>query len=610
MDSGECLPTTKRVETEPQFQSALEGIEEKPSLSAVADRPKHTWALLSGPPLSSCNNSNNKNSNDSSDNDHNDNRVHFVSDQCGIPTQNESLMAPLIIERRSTNMSEDKNRLNQRSSTGSGGGSNSGIASLYRLSSRHHHHHHHLSSVAADASNTTLITRQLLEINSELHHELQSHLPTQEFVVDIESSLHQCHTLEEYQVFVSTFNMGLYQDSDNKITFREWLRFELHNAGRQYKHFVADETCADPYVHINNIRCDTASSGDGASPKHDSANAQEGSATQSPHKNSTVNADHPTVESHANIKDLKQIDIFAFGMQEMKMDASKINDLLLDIVGKNTFTILKYRRLREIYLVILVKHNIVHTIDHRRIQARATRTGIGNLYGNKGAVGISFKVNRTSLCFVCAHLAASYSHKFLRDRIEDIVLIINGLGMGFSQIDFTHTYHALFLLGDLNFRLQNISWKDAVTTIQNGQYLSLLRLDELNQLRAPCSTDVFDDPALEEWSQQPNPLYASDKHSNPNNGHSILTPVLCSPPPLRPVKDSFAESPVVPSQETSFKRNKRTLAESAVVSMEQELMLEQQQEQEQEQEQDQDQEQEQEPDQETIQIQEPVQDIE
>ena len=45
------------------------------------------------------------------------------------------------------------------------------------------------------------------------------------------------------------------------------------------------------------------------------------------------------------------------------------------------------------------------------------KTGLGGAAGNKGGVAIRFLINSTSVCFVCAHLAAGQSQ--IKDRNED-----------------------------------------------------------------------------------------------------------------------------------------------------------------------------------------------
>ena len=45
------------------------------------------------------------------------------------------------------------------------------------------------------------------------------------------------------------------------------------------------------------------------------------------------------------------------------------------------------------------------------------KTGLGGAAGNKGGVGIRFLLHSTSICFVCAHLAAGQSQ--INDRNSD-----------------------------------------------------------------------------------------------------------------------------------------------------------------------------------------------
>ena len=190
----------------------------------------------------------------------------------------------------------------------------------------------------------------------------------------------------------------------------------------------------------------------------------------------------PTPKKRKKI--LRSPDIYVFGAQELAMDTKHFNDTLQRLVG-DKYKLLKYNRLTGLYIGIFVHHKLMDHISKKNVIAQKTRTGIANLYGNKGAVGISLRVKRTSFCFVNAHLAASRSLKHLEERIEDLVLIIQGLGLGVPQIDFTHQFHSLFLLGDLNFRIQNIDANTVIRLIENKNFFTLLQFDELNNLRAP-----------------------------------------------------------------------------------------------------------------------------
>ena len=180
----------------------------------------------------------------------------------------------------------------------------------------------------------------------------------------------------------------------------------------------------------------------------------------------------------------EDIDIFVFGAQEMGLDSKVFGQMLKSLVGPSNYCVLTHKRMSGIYIGILVKRSLVEFISKPRLTA--TRTGIGNFYGNKGAVGVSFRINRTAFCFINAHLAANRSNKSLKDRIEDLVLIVQGLDLGNKQIDFTHQFHVMYLLGDLNFRIRgNYSSDKVVNMIDKGNYLKLLANDELTTLRAP-----------------------------------------------------------------------------------------------------------------------------
>lgn len=53
----------------------------------------------------------------------------------------------------------------------------------------------------------------------------------------------------------------------------------------------------------------------------------------------------------------------------------------------------------------------------RDVATDSAKTGLGGAAGNKGGVAIRFLVQGTSLCFVCAHLAAGQSQ--VKDRNSD-----------------------------------------------------------------------------------------------------------------------------------------------------------------------------------------------
>lgn len=55
---------------------------------------------------------------------------------------------------------------------------------------------------------------------------------------------------------------------------------------------------------------------------------------------------------------------------------------------------------------MFVSESWKHSI--KSVQKDSVKTGIGG-FGNKGAVVLRVRIFETSLCFICAHLAAGFS---------------------------------------------------------------------------------------------------------------------------------------------------------------------------------------------------------
>lgn len=71
--------------------------------------------------------------------------------------------------------------------------------------------------------------------------------------------------------------------------------------------------------------------------------------------------------------------------------------------------------------------------------------------GNKGGVAIRFSIKNSSLCFVCAHLAAGQSN--YRERNEDYSEISRRLVFPGGLQLASHDY--IFWCGDFNYRIDH-----------------------------------------------------------------------------------------------------------------------------------------------------------
>src|SRR5690348_7956313 len=91
------------------------------------------------------------------------------------------------------------------------------------------------------------------------------------------------------------------------------------------------------------------------------------------------------------------------------------------VLFKHDYVKLKTKRLNGIKCTMYSKRCLLPEI--RDIQTTHTRTGMGGMWGNKGAVTIRMNVCGVSLCVVTAHLSAHIEH--LEQRIKDYHTIID-----------------------------------------------------------------------------------------------------------------------------------------------------------------------------------------
>ena len=154
-----------------------------------------------------------------------------------------------------------------------------------------------------------------------------------------------------------------------------------------------------------------------------------------------------------------------------------------------------FRQILEMYFgsdyALLGSHSIQHTANiklfvfcHQRnafkvrhITFDALATGVGNLYGNKGAVGVHFDFHETPMTFVNVHLAAHEGAA--AERNGNAAAILNRLNLGsMPDLDVMSKSAYLFFLGDLNYRVHT-THAEAVDVIKSGAYEKLIPLDEL-----------------------------------------------------------------------------------------------------------------------------------
>jgi len=107
--------------------------------------------------------------------------------------------------------------------------------------------------------------------------------------------------------------------------------------------------------------------------------------------------------------------------------------------------------------------------------AMSTSVRSGRLFKTKGAAGISFGFFGSRFLFISAHLSAGNEESRVRQRIEELRKILT------TDKSLLH-YDAIFLSGDRNFRIADMSREQIFERLRRGNLGPILEKDELNRL--------------------------------------------------------------------------------------------------------------------------------
>jgi hypothetical protein len=105
--------------------------------------------------------------------------------------------------------------------------------------------------------------------------------------------------------------------------------------------------------------------------------------------------------------------------------------------------------LMEMRLYIFCKQSLKKEVHD--VEKGMEATGIAHVIGNKGGLAIKIEIFGKSLCFLSCHLAAHLKH--LDDRVSNLHEIFHQLRLGVKKLELTHQFDHMFLIGDLNFRV-------------------------------------------------------------------------------------------------------------------------------------------------------------
>jgi inositol polyphosphate 5-phosphatase INPP5B/F len=183
---------------------------------------------------------------------------------------------------------------------------------------------------------------------------------------------------------------------------------------------------------------------------------------------------------------------------------SQIGRCLEQRLSPRSYRLIGAKNLVGILLCVFVDESLYGEITD--VRWTTTAVGVMGVMGNKGAVVVRFNLHGTSLCFVCAHLAAERSAVQARNsnyrNITERSLLVPESDPGkrfpsvspqsgqYSLLDdrslCTISDHDLiFWLGDFNYRIDvSVAVEEIMNHIWSENVLSLSRRDQLNSERA------------------------------------------------------------------------------------------------------------------------------
>jgi len=176
-------------------------------------------------------------------------------------------------------------------------------------------------------------------------------------------------------------------------------------------------------------------------------------------------------------------DIYALGLQECSMSdkdwTAKVKYTLKQLYDIDYEKVV-VQTLWGIRIVLFVKPEHSKKITH--LQCSQVRTGIGNVAGNKGAVGVSFYFGSLSLCFISSHLTSGIEKCHRRN--QNYYDILKGMGplkhRSLGQFDLTNQFHHLFFFGDLNYRVE-LGAPEIVKYAKNFDHGAIYQEDQLQK---------------------------------------------------------------------------------------------------------------------------------
>ncbi|KDP46867.1 hypothetical protein JCGZ_24076 [Jatropha curcas] len=149
-----------------------------------------------------------------------------------------------------------------------------------------------------------------------------------------------------------------------------------------------------------------------------------------------------------------------------------------------TYSLVASKQMVGIFLSVWARKELVPHIGHLRVSS--VGRGIMGCLGNKGCISVSMSLHRTSLCFVCCHLASGEKEGDELKRNADVTEILKNTQ--FPKIcknpnplapERIIDHDRIIWLGDLNYRV-SLSYEETRVLLEENDWDTLLEKDQLN----------------------------------------------------------------------------------------------------------------------------------
>lgn len=202
-------------------------------------------------------------------------------------------------------------------------------------------------------------------------------------------------------------------------------------------------------------------------------------------------------------------DIYAIGFQELDLskEAFLFNDSIREqewyhicyasLHPKANYVKVKLIRLVGMMLIVFVKRELEPFVSN--VAAETVGTGLMRKMGNKGGVAIRLDLHNTSICFINSHLAAHVEeyHRRNQDYHEICSRIVFNQ---FQPPKYIRDHELIYWLGDLNYRIDDLSTDEIKALVEESAFDALLVYDQLKkQMKAGRVFGGFEEPPISHW---------------------------------------------------------------------------------------------------------------